>query len=508
MTKALKLYRPGIRFILIDVVILLANFLLITFWLKAVDTITAQSYPLYISFSVLWMLFHYLFKHYKKNSIEKEYVAKSFKSIYATVIAATINFALFEYALLLPVSIINYSIFVLGVLLLSLVHTTLHFAYLYALDIEEVAPIEIRPPASLVKEPYELDNDTVHTIELSIVKETNARVLDYLGKVINLKSSATKLLSSGSIFNFEKLRTYRYDTIINLKRLNDIRGINVLFSKINEKLPDNGVFIGCFENSGVKKREILNKYPTILNWIIYTLYYFVKRVIPKIFITRRLYYDITQGRNRVLTKTEVYGRLYYCGFEIIAEKKIQNQIFFVARRKQEPYPRKKRRYGPVIQLKRIGKNGRVFKFYKMRTMYPYSEFLQAYIYEHNKLQEGGKFNHDIRISTLGKFFRRFWIDELPMILNFLKGDMKLVGVRPISQHYFSLYSKELQEKRIKFKPGLLPPFYADMPKTLEEIESSEMRYLQMCEKKGVLITDIIYFWKIFVNIVFKRARSK
>nr|HPL94987.1 sugar transferase [Paludibacteraceae bacterium] len=103
---------------------------------------------------------------------------------------------------------------------------------------------------------------------------------------------------------------------------------------------------------------------------------------------------------------------------------------------------------------------------------------------------------------------RFWIDELPMILNFLKGDMKLVGVRPISQHYFSLYSKELQEKRIKFKPGLLPPFYADMPKTLEEIEASEMRYLQMCEKKGVLITDIIYFWKIFVNIVFKKARSK
>jgi len=43
---------------------------------------------------------------------------------------------------------------------------------------------------------------------------------------------------------------------------------------------------------------------------------------------------------------------------------------------------------------------------------------------------------------------------------------------------------------------------------LEEIEASEMRYLQMCEKKGVLITDIIYLWKIFVNIVFKKARSK
>ena len=123
------------------------------------------------------------------------------------------------------------------------------------------------------------------------------------------------------------------------------------------------------------------------------------------------------------------------------------------------------------------------------------------------LQEGGKFTHDIRVSTLGKFMRRCWLDELPMILNFLKGDMKLVGVRPISKHYFSLYSPELQELRTKVKPGLLPPFYADMPKTLDEIQASELKYLNMCIKKGAFITDIVYMWKIFVNIVFKRARS-
>ena len=85
--------------------------------------------------------------------------------------------------------------------------------------------------------------------------------------------------------------------------------------------------------------------------------------------------------------------------------------------------------------------------------------------------------------------------------------MKLVGVRPISQHYFSLYSKELQEKRVKHKPGLLPPFYADMPKTLEEIEASEMRYLTMCEEKGTFRTDFVYFWKIICTIIFKKARS-
>jgi lipopolysaccharide/colanic/teichoic acid biosynthesis glycosyltransferase len=103
--------------------------------------------------------------------------------------------------------------------------------------------------------------------------------------------------------------------------------------------------------------------------------------------------------------------------------------------------------------------------------------------------------------------RKYWIDELPMLLNLLKGNMKLVGVRPISQHYFSLYCTKLQEQRTRHKPGLLPPFYADLPKTLDEIQASEMRYLTMCEQKGTLITDFIYFWKICWTIIFKRARS-
>jgi len=120
---------------------------------------------------------------------------------------------------------------------------------------------------------------------------------------------------------------------------------------------------------------------------------------------------------------------------------------------------------------------------------------------------GGKFNKDTRVSTIGGIMRKYWLDELPMIINMLKGEMKLVGVRPLSSQYFNLYSKELQEKRIKFKPGLLPPYYADMPRTLEEIQESEMNYLLACEKKGVFLTDARYFWMILKNILFHQARS-
>jgi lipopolysaccharide/colanic/teichoic acid biosynthesis glycosyltransferase len=99
-----------------------------------------------------------------------------------------------------------------------------------------------------------------------------------------------------------------------------------------------------------------------------------------------------------------------------------------------------------------------------------------------------------------------WLDELPMLVNLFRGDMKVVGVRPLSQHYFSLYSSELQEKRIKYKPGLVPPYYADLPQTLEEIQESELSYLESFEKRPVR-TQWRYFWKAFNNIVFKSARS-
>ena len=103
--------------------------------------------------------------------------------------------------------------------------------------------------------------------------------------------------------------------------------------------------------------------------------------------------------------------------------------------------------------------------------------------------------------------RKVWIDELPMILNILKREMKLVGIRPISEHYLSLYSKEHQELRKGVRPGLLPPYYADLPKTLAEIERSEALYIRKY-KEHPIITDTQYFFRILNNILFKRARSK
>ena len=84
--------------------------------------------------------------------------------------------------------------------------------------------------------------------------------------------------------------------------------------------------------------------------------------------------------------------------------------------------------------------------------------------------------------------------------------MNLVGVRPLSDHYFNLYPADLQELRKTVVPGLVPPFYADLPKTFDEICESERRYTN-AYMAHPMRTQWGYFWKAAWNIVVKKARS-
>ena len=361
-------------------------------------------------------------------------------------------------------------------------------------------PVSEPFPPELTLEPVPED------IRDAIIEESNPEVFQFILENIDLNTPDYSLLATTTRFNIEKLPEKIYKKIVNLKRINDIRFINKFFEAVNRKIPDGGIFIGCVETKDQRKKRILRKYPPVLNRIYYFFDFIVKRVFPKFNITKRLYFFLTRGENRVVSKAETLGRLYSCGFEIVNEKCIRGWLYFVARKRRKPYFDAEPTYGPLVKLNRIGKNGKIITVFKLRTMHPFAEYLQEYIYEKSALEEGGKFKDDFRVTTLGKFFRKFWLDELPMLINYFRGDMKLVGVRPLSEHYFSLYSKELQEKRIKTRPGLIPPFYVDMPKTIEEIQASELKYLEAYEKRPFR-TDWKYFWKALWNIIFKKARS-
>lgn len=340
----------------------------------------------------------------------------------------------------------------------------------------------------------------------AITEECGELAGKYIEEHAELEDVKTLVTATLTRFNILRQPDNFYETIVNIRRINDIKEVNMFFEAVNLKLPHRGKFICCAETSGMRRRRILNKYPPVINRMVYTGDYIIKRVFPKFKVTNKLYFFLTRGQNRVFTHPEILGRLYACGFEVSEESLVNGLYFFVCRRIKEPAFDPNPTYGPFISLRRVGKGGKMIKVYKLRTMYPFAEYLQDYVHQQNKLDSGGKFKDDFRIAGSRSFLRKLWLDELPMLINLFKGDLKIVGVRPLSQHYYSLYSKELQEKRIKYRPGLVPPYYADMPKTLEEIQASELRYLDSFEKHA-LRTQWRYFWKAFNNIVFKKARS-
>lgn len=288
--------------------------------------------------------------------------------------------------------------------------------------------------------------------------------------------------------------------------LNVIRYVNRYLRKANAKLKQDGYLVVAFDTSAKRRVQFFSKYPKPIAKVFYAFDCFWHRICPKMGLTRRLYYLINRKERKVFPRPEVLGRLYYCGYEVVSEQYIHDRYCVIARKIQEPC-RDPHTYGPIIKLHRIGKGGEFFWVYKFRTMYAYSEYLQTYVYQNNALDDGGKFKDDYRVTGWGSMLRKLWLDELPMFINIFKGQMKLVGVRPLSKQYYDLYRPEVQQLRIQTKPGMLPPFYVDMPETLDEIQESERKY---CEAylKHPFRTDWKYFWKIFSNIVFYHKRSK
>lgn len=342
--------------------------------------------------------------------------------------------------------------------------------------------------------------------QLEKIGGLDKEVKKYLSNHIDMMSAHTQIMRTSLPDSIKQLPS-GFNTIVNLKRLNDIKEINRFLYTLNSYLPQNGVFVGCAETKFLRRKRIFKSLPPGISHLFYLFDFMLRRVIPKLNITRRLYFYFTAGRNKVMSKTETLGRLYAAGYEVLDTQFVKDSFFFVARKIKKPLFDYEPVYGPIFKMRRHGKGGKIIHVYKMRTMHAYSEFIQQYVYEKNKLDEGGKLKDDFRVSTAGKIFRKFWIDELPMVLNMLKGDLKIVGVRPLSSHYLSLYSDELKNMRKQTKPGLLPPFYVDLPKTLQEIEESELKYLR-AHQKSPLMTDMKYFFMIFYTILVKRARSK
>lgn len=356
-----------------------------------------------------------------------------------------------------------------------------------------------------------IENEAVRTVLLSTAKLTQKDLLKWL--TVNKEHYPEVLVLPLTTSTSEALR-YRVGDqkpqLLYLTRpLHTQEDLNRFFYTANELL-DNGAYLCCHSMTAALKRQMLRqKYPWGIRNIVILADYLWNRVAPKMKLTHNLYYSLTHGKSRTFTRVEILGRLYRAGFEVVDEQFRYGEFFVVACKTKAPVDDDPPLGSPIIHLRRKGKDGKEIIVHKFRTMYNYSEYIQPYVYQYQHLQKGGKFKDDYRVSSLGRLLRKTWLDEFPMLWNVLRGEMKLVGVRPLSRQYFNLYTPEMQELRTRTKPGMLPPFYYEhkTPETIEEIQKSERHYLE-AYLKHPFATDWRYFWGIIGNIVFHRKRSK
>lgn len=160
--------------------------------------------------------------------------------------------------------------------------------------------------------------------------------------------------------------------------------------------------------------------------------------------------------------------------------------------------------GPVFYSQtRIGKNNEPFKMYKFRSMCVDAENLQDELMKYNEVDGPVfKIKKDPRITKVGRFIRKYSIDELPQLVNILKGDMSIVGPRPPLVREVEQYN-EYQMQRLLVVPGLTCYWqaYGRSNLSFNDWMDMDMRYIQRrCFK-----VDIQLIVKTMFSVLFKRG---
>jgi lipopolysaccharide/colanic/teichoic acid biosynthesis glycosyltransferase len=339
-----------------------------------------------------------------------------------------------------------------------------------------------------------------------ITRKSGVDAYNFFAEYVSVESDKTLVLSTTNEFNVLN-HPRSFTTFINLSEVNNIRYINKFFERVNGRLQNGDTFICCFETIQARRlRHRVGNIPFIKN-IYFVFEFLFLRIFPKVWGLKKIYFAMTRGRNRLISKAETFGRLASCGFEIVNYESFNGLMYVIAKKVKEPLFDMSPSYGILYKMPRLGKNGKIIGVYKFRTMHPYAEYLQDYILKVHGYAESGKPANDFRLTPWGKFLRRYWLDELPQLINLFKGDLKLVGVRPIGSRYAEDIPKDLMELRLSQKPGCIPPYVAlNMKGNVSDVLEAERIYLNE-KRRRPYTTDTRYFFKAIFNIIFKRKRS-
>jgi lipopolysaccharide/colanic/teichoic acid biosynthesis glycosyltransferase len=326
-------------------------------------------------------------------------------------------------------------------------------------------------------------------------------VLEFIKKNVDIRRNEKKLVFTTLTKSFvEDVDFNDLNAIIDFKRVNTIRHINGLFRAVNHLLPEGGIYVGRLETYWERKLKIYRKYGRHpIGRLFWIGDFLLNRMIPRVHLLQPLYYRITKGEYHSMSRAEVLGRLVYCGFRLKDFTIIDGLSYFVAVKTGEPLPKQQSSFYPLIRLQRVGQEGRMIGMYKFRTMHPYSEYLQDYIVHLYGYNQMGKPDRDFRLTRWGKWMRRYGIDELPQLINVLKGEMKLVGLRPLSLMRYNEFPEDLQIQRINYKPGCIPPYIAlRMPDDKRNMEAERIYINDLTHNPRT--TDLRYFFKAVFNL--------
>lgn len=161
--------------------------------------------------------------------------------------------------------------------------------------------------------------------------------------------------------------------------------------------------------------------------------------------------------------------------------------------------------GPVfVRLERIGEGGKRFWLYKFRSMVNGAHEMKKELLVYNERQDGPlfKMKNDPRITKVGKVLRRWSIDELPQLLNVLRGEMSLVGPRPHEPEEVSQYKKH-HRKVLTIKPGMTGMAQVSGRSDLEFEEEVRLDSFYVENWKPWL--DLFIFFKTFIIVLSRRS---
>ena len=324
-------------------------------------------------------------------------------------------------------------------------------------------------------------------------------------KIVSGSSSPLAILNSVRAFSSRETVSAAFYLVT--FRLNDVRRINRFLLEIHRRLLPGGALLVSYlplERQNERRRR---NTPGFIFPFLAIVDFIFHRVFPKIPRLNTVYFFLTRGQNRRLSRAEVWGRLHYCGYDVLEETVLEDRAWVLCQKIGLPSEVAHPSFYPLIRLERVGFEGRILKIHKIRTMYPFSEFIQKKIFDLKGLETSGKFNDDFRITSYGRWLRKYWLDEIPQFLDWLRGDLKLVGIRAMSLSYFSLYPIEYQDLFIRVKPGLVPPIFDEKTSTFDHIVDVEQRYLKDYLRNPYR-ADFACLWKTGSSILWRGTRSR